>query len=65
MGKKSVRLAADIPEGSALHEAIQREQAETGRNVADIIRGALVDRYQDAILEAAGIKVLHPTRSKE
>ena len=65
MSKDTVRVQADIPKGSALHQAIEREQAVTGRNVTDIVRDALVDRYQDAILEAAGIRVLHPTKVKE
>jgi len=54
-----IRIAADIPEGSVLHEGIQKEQKMTGRSIADIIRDALVDRYKDAILQASGVKVVY------
>jgi hypothetical protein len=60
--ENKVRLAADIPKDSVLHKAIEREQEMTGRSLADIIRDALVDRYQDAILQASGIHVVHQRR---
>lgn len=55
---KTFRVAADIPEDSELAKCILRERDATGRNVTDIVRDALVDRYADAILESIGVKVV-------
>lgn len=45
MSKEKVMLAAHVPEGSAIHKAILREQERTGQSVAAILRDALVIRY--------------------
>ena len=45
MSRRQVRIAADIPKDSRLYRAIQKEQELTGRNVTDIVRDALVKRY--------------------
>ena len=58
MSKDMIMVASRIPKGSALHEAIEREQEATGRSVTDIIRDALVDRYEDRILESIGVSVV-------
>ena len=56
--KETFRVAADIPEDSRLAAAIRNEQEATGRNVTDIVRDALVARYEDVLLEALGVKVV-------
>ena len=56
--QEMVQLAAQVTRDGALYRAIAREQSETGNSVAAIIRAALVDRYEDTILEAAGIRVV-------
>jgi hypothetical protein len=53
-----MRVAADIPSNSDLAKCIRRERDATGRNVTDIVRSALVDRYADELLEMAGVKVV-------
>ena len=45
MSEKLVRLSANVPEDSPIYKAVLREQELTGRNVADVIRDALVNRY--------------------
>ena len=45
MSKEQIRVAADIPRDSSLYRAIRKEQELTGRNVTDIVRDALVNRY--------------------
>ena len=65
MTKNMIRVAADIPKDSVLHKSVEREQEMTGRSVADIIRDALVDRYQDAILQASGVTVVRQTREED
>ena len=40
-----IHLGAHVPEGSKLHRAILKEQAETGQSVAAILRDALAIRY--------------------
>jgi hypothetical protein len=42
-----MRVAADIPNDSELAKRIRRERDATGRNVTDIVRAALADRYAD------------------
>jgi len=42
---KRIYLGAHIPEGSRLHDALLKEQADTGQSVAAIIRDALTRRY--------------------
>jgi len=43
--KRFLRVAADIPVDSWLAKAIEQEQKDTGRNLTDIVRAALADRY--------------------
>jgi len=43
--ENKVYLGGYIPEGSKIHKAILKEQAETGQSVAAILRDALAIRY--------------------
>jgi hypothetical protein len=57
----TMRVAADIPDDSDLAKCIRRERDTTGRNVTDIVRSALVDRYANELLEMACVKAVDAT----